>query len=290
LAAVATGTIALQVMAQTAYSRQSLTLEEFSHRQTVMLLALMGSTVSFLLTAVSWLGMGIGSFGRAANALVLTTLATINCFIASDAAGRIHRVDRTNLDIQIMAARREVAQFRRKRLPPLHGMVSHHRVLAAVVDFSAISVVMGTIETAIVDGWRFWPLIFAIAALTATVVLAAITLATVAWTKNDLAARWLTLASCSLALILVLLAIVEAAPEQALQHILTLLLLPAMLSAASLKTVRNRTAWLLPGWFLGSLTRSHVATRVEVAAALARMKLKELKVRRQHPPDAGPSI
>ena len=289
LAAVATGTIALQVMAQTAYSRQSVTLEEFSHRQTVMLLAFMGSTVSFVLAAVSWLGMGVGSFGRLANVLVVTTLAAINCFIAADAASRIHRVDSTNLNIQIMAARREVARFRRKRLPPLHGVVSHHGEFATAVDFLAVSVVMGTIETAIIGDWGFWPLSFGIAALAAIVVLTVVTLTAVNWFKNDLAARWQAVASCSLVLILTLLTILEAAPEQPLPHILVLLLLPAVLSAASLKTVRNRTAWLLPAWVPGSLTRKHAAARVEAAAAMAQIKLRELKKQRQHLSDSGPA-
>ena len=61
LAAVATGTIALQVMAQTSYSRESRTLAEFNHRQNMAILALSSPVVTCLLAVFVWLDKDIGS-------------------------------------------------------------------------------------------------------------------------------------------------------------------------------------------------------------------------------------
>jgi hypothetical protein len=290
LAAVATGTIALQVMAQTAYSKKSETLEEHGHRKVVMLLALMSSTVSFILAATAWLSWGDGSFGRLANVLVVTTLAAMNCFIASDAAGRIHRIDTNNLDVQVSAARKVVSHYRRKRLPPLPGLAARHWFIAGLLDILAITAVIGTLEAIIIADFTWRSLVgsYVLSALWATIVLAALALTAVSWFKDDIAARWHATSSCLLLIVIAVLTILNVAPARGVLHILVLLLLPIALTFASLKTTRMQNRWLLPLWVPGSLARTHVARRVKAADVEARSQLSEMK-QRQHRNRTGPT-
>ncbi|WP_345453873.1 hypothetical protein [Arthrobacter gyeryongensis] len=290
LAAVATGTIALQVMAQTAYSKKSETLEEHGHRKVVMLLALMSSTVSFILATIAWLSLGEGSFGRLANVLVVTTLAAMNCFIASDAAGRIHRIDTNNLDIQVSAARKVVSHYRRKRLPPLSGLAVRHWFIAGLLDILAITAVIGTLEAIIMSKftWGSWVVSYVISAVWAVLVLAAFAVTAASWFKDDVVDRWQASASCLLLIVVAVLTILNVAPHRGVLHILVLLLLPIGLTFASLKTTRMRNRWLLPPWVPGSLVRTHVARRVKAADVEARSELSEIK-QRQHRRRPGPT-
>lgn len=283
LAAVSTGTIALQVMVQTAYSKKSATLEEYSHRKVVMLLALMASTVSFILAAISWLGVGAGSFGGLANLLVVTTLAAMNCFIASDAAGRIDRTDSDNVDIKVMAARNDVSHYRRKRLPPLRGLAANHKVIATILDVLAVTAIIGTIEVVIIGqySWQFWLRSYLLAAFWAALILTVLSRTAASWFNEDISARWHSTLGSLLLFVIAVLTVLGADQERSIQHIMVLLLLPAALSIASLNTTRGRRAWLLPDWFPGSLTRAYVARRVEASTSKAQRKLSETKHRRQ---------
>ncbi|UKA73393.1 hypothetical protein [Arthrobacter sp. FW306-06-A] len=292
LAAVSTATIALQVMAQTAYSRKSTTLEEYSHRKMVMLLALMASTVSFILAATSWLGVGVGSFGSLENLLVVTTLAAMNCFIASDAAGRIERTESNNVDIKVLAARHSVSHFRRKRLPLLTGLPANHPAMAALLDALTIMVIIGTVEVIIIGQyrWQAWLASYIFSALWTALILTVVSRTAATWFMQDTAARWHSTLGTALLLLIAALTIFQADQPRSIQHILVLIVLPAGLSLASLGTTRNRSAWLLTRWLPGNVTRIHVARRVNASTSQAMTKLAETKLRRRRAADAGRRI
>jgi hypothetical protein len=285
LAAVTAGTIALQVMAQTAYSGQSRTLSEFNHRQNMGILALSSPAVSCTLAVSVWFDKDVKLPDGLPYLFVVLVIAAMNCFIAADAADRIIQVDDDNTDIRIAAARKTLSHYRRHRLPATQRTPTLRRLVIRTSHILVLSAAMGIID-ALLSGAKDWNqgpgAYLAVVITTATIQVAASrTFVKVAGT--DGADRWFS----SLLLTFMSFTIFHLDPQNAWPHILTIVGLPTLLAVGSLITTDNRTKWLLPAWIPGTWPRESVSASIRKATEDTTKTLRELTNRKNEGPTLG---
>lgn len=278
LAAVTAGTIALQVMAQTAYSRQSGTLLEFNHRQNMGILALSSPAVSCTLAVSACFDKDLKLPGGLPYLFVVLVLAAMNCFIAADAADRIIRVDDENTHIRIAVARKSLSHYRRHRLPAPQRTTTLRKLVIRTSHILALSAATGIMD-ALLTGtkdWNQWPSAYlALVIATATIQIAASrTFVKVAGT--DAADRWFSMLLFLLVLSFMSFTIFHLDTENSWIYTLTIVGLPTLLAVGALITTDNRTRWLLPSWVPGTWPRESVSASVRKATEDTTKTLREL--------------
>lgn len=281
LAALSTGTIALQVMAQTAFSKQSQTLAEFNHRQNMGMLALTSPAVSCTLAIFALLDREAVLPGGLAYILIVTTIAGMNTFIAADAADRLLRVDDNNVDVQIAAQRKVLGHYRRKRLPHQPEASSFGgRFLRAFRHILVVSAAVAGAEVLLVApvDWERAPGYFLIFTISTTIISALASVTARYWFGVDRANSW----GCALLLFVIVvtftLVILGFSDEKGLIHVLAILGIPIAWVFPVMITTTNRSRWLVPGWVPGTWVRAAASRSVHQATQETAIRLTELKV------------
>lgn len=278
LAAVTAGTIALQVMAQTAYSRQSRTLSEYNHRQNMGILALSSPAVSCTIAVSVWFDKDLKLPDGLPYLFVVLLIAAMNCFIAADAADRIIRVDDDNTDIRIAAARKTLSHYRRHRLPATQRTPTLRRLVIRTSHILALSAATGIIDALLTEtkDWNQWPGAYLAVAITTATIQIAASRTFVKVAGADGADRWFSSLLFLLLLTFMSFTISHLDPQKAWLHTLTIVGLPTLLAVGSLITTENRTRWLLPAWIPGTWPRESVSASVRKATEGTTKTLREL--------------
>lgn len=291
LAAVTTGSVALQVIAQTACSKPSPTLREYSHRRVLAVLALFGPSISCTLALFVWLESGPRDPGSSLYLLVVTTLAGTNTFIAGDATDRIMRSDSENLDIQIGVARRSLARYRRNRVP-LQDKVSPFVLVVIGIGQTVSTAFITLLLNAFAlnsDYTNDWLAPYLLITFAAAVVTVAALASAKRWILGDASTRCLLAFFWTLGMLMVLSAAWIRGPE-VLSQTLVAVLLPAAFTVAALITKHHKTDWVLPAWFPGTWTRSLIVRAVEREHAKTAEQLRFLKAKRNPPKPNGAAL
>lgn len=270
LAALSTGTIALQVMAQTAYSRQSKTLTEFNHRQNMGMLALSSPAVSCTLAIFALVDGETQLPNALAYMLIVITIAGMNTFIAADAADRLLRVDDNNLEIQLAASRRTLGHYRRKRLPQQPEIPLGLRFARGGWHLLFVSAVVAMGEAFCIPSidWSRAPR-FYLGITISTIIVSLLTFMTIRhWYGADRANRW-GFVLLFLAVVLVYaVVIIEVSTGNVWGHITVILGIPIVFAFSAMVTTANRSTWLVPSWLPGTWVRAEVSRSVNRAAVL----------------------
>lgn len=279
LAALSTATIALQVMAQTAYSRQSRTLSEFSHRQNMGMLALTSPAVSCTLAIFALLDSETQLPSGLAYILIVITIAGMNTFIAADAADRLLRVDDNNVEIQLAASRRTLGHYRRKRLPHQPEIPLGLRFARAGWHLLFVSTVVAVGEAMCIPSidWSRAPR-FYLGIIISTIVISLLTFMMIRhWYEADRTNRWGFVLFFLAVVIIYALVIIEVAAVNVLGHVLVILGIPTAAAFLAMLTTANRSMWLIPPWVPGTWVRAEVSTSVNRAAEKSSIRLAKLK-------------
>jgi hypothetical protein len=281
LAAISTGTIALQVMAQTACAKPSQDLREFNHRQNMGLLALLSITASCVLATFACLDKEAAFPGGLAYCITVVTLAGVNTCIAADAADRLIRADVVNANIQLAVQRKVLGHYRRKRLPADFGATRIEGIATVLRQMAFLAVLSGTADLVLAGpvgdrSWvSFWVLFFTLT----PAVSGAVAIAARFWFGVDRSSRWFALFLTSGFILVVLLSIWNAQTPNPVLHSLTLVGLPLVTGLVAMVTRANRTEWLLPRWFPGTCIRTPTARFVNKAERQAQQNVVTLRVR-----------
>lgn len=284
LAAVATGTIALQVMAQTAYARPSSTLPEYKHRQLLGLLAMFSVSVSCVLVVAVWLDKDTEQPRDHVYLFSVVALAAMNCFIATDAANRILSVDDENLDVRTAVARHVLAHYRRVRMPEVPKQKRWVHALGWAFQSLAVGAVSGMASALVagpfLGGGSWLRHYFACCVVTALVMGFTTAFARV-WCGRDRFNKVL-LAVVPVGWLPIYIEMVES--MSALEGNLCFLALfgvPGLISALAFARVRAKSQWLLPHWMPGTVVRQSPALMVRKRTDEAEVLLAGLKERKR---------
>lgn len=286
LGAITAGTIALQVMAQTAHLEPSRTLAESNRRHTMAMLALLSPAVSCMLAIFVLLDRETHIAKMLPYPVVAVSLAAMNCFIASDAVDRILRVDRNNPDLRLAVARKTLGHFRRKRLPWLASW-SKARVwsagLAQILLLSLLIVVVDAMLTDVppVSAWAGHYLVVAAAQ---GVLFCFFAMFVWARTRLDSTEQWLSgflfLCIASAGAILAL----SLDPTQGVVHALSCIGIPCVIFVASMRTTTHKKGWWIPSWVPGTWVRIPAALAVSNAIRKAEEEIATAKRLRERAP------
>ena len=286
LAAITTGTIALQVMAQTTRIQPSKTLAESNRRQTMGMLALLSPAVSCMLAVFVCLDRETRVPSMLPYVMVVLALAGMNCFIAADAVDRITRIDKNNRDLKIAMARKQLSHYRRKRLPWMGSWSVSRVALVGFVQITLLSTLIVFLDVLLFEaaGFSVWsrryPVVF-------TVQLCLfVSFAAFAWTRTrfDRSEQWLAGFMLLLVITVGLLATVSLDPLYGVLHALLILGVPSTIFMLSMRTMANRSTWWIPSWVPGTWVRLPAALATSNALKKTRRELETARRLPGHPP------
>lgn len=267
LAAITAGTIALQVLVQTAHLHPSLTLAEANRRQTIGMLALLSPAVSCMLAVFVCFDQESEVPRMLPYIAVTVVLAGMNCFIASDAVDRLLQVDRNNVNLKIALAVKELSHYRRHRLPWLGPWSKARVTLAGLVQILLLSAFAAVLGAALTEASiiSLRPGYYAVICITQTLLFVTFALAARAWHGIDRTNRW-HMGSLLLFVITVsVLIALSSDPRHGLNHAIAIVGLPVFIFITSMITTNNRTTWWLPSWVPGTWVRIPAALTASAA-------------------------
>lgn len=277
LAAVATGTIALQVMAQSSTSSRAATMADYNHRMLIAYLAVGGTAASCTLALSSLVAILLdGIEQHLAYLLVVALLAAMNSLIAADAARRIVRVEFKNPTIRVIEAKRVSEHY--NKLKPYPTMVTSRlrRVSKCLGQALVLGTVAGILDIVLTSARWSDASAYVLGSLVITgVLLPAVRHAGLQWYKPSLFSR--LAAPIWLLMILVPSGFVIAAMDRqdAILHQVALLGVPTLLPLLGLLRLGGGGVWILPGWVPGAFIRESVYRKIFKDAGKAALELED---------------
>ncbi|BCW68456.1 hypothetical protein NicSoilB4_32190 [Arthrobacter sp. NicSoilB4] len=280
LAAVSTGTIALQVMAHGAFSRRSTTLAEFNHRVIVGLLAFLGTAVSWTLAVAVLIAFGKdGKPGNMAYVFVVIVLAGMNSLIGADASDRIQQTESNNFPVMLAEAERVHARYERLRLPKPSPRSRARTYLVNPSHILLLAAIVGLMDTFVAGAdWQDWFGNYVVFVMTTAIIQASVAVMAQGWFVPNLDSKLFA----PLLLILVLTAfsliIYTGDSANASGRTAVVLALPTLLFVLSFLTRDSHSRWSLPDWFPGALVREPAARKLHVGKTSAGRTLAGLRL------------
>ena len=279
LAAVAAGTIALQIMAQGNSSTRSVTMEEYNHRMLIAYLAVGGTAASCTLALSSLAVVTLaGVEEHLAYLFVVVLLAAMNSLIAADAAGRIVRVEFKNPTIRVIAATRVSNHYNKLELDPQLTPSWLRRALTCLWQVLALGAVAGMLDLVLTAAtWDYAPGVFFGVLAVTTVLLPLVRYAGLQWHNPSLIARIAAPVWLLMTLVMLVLVVATMDPENAILHQLVLLGVPTLLSLLGLLRSKRTGGWILLKWVPGAFIRESVYRKIYKDAENAAEELKDAK-------------